>query len=147
MAITTVLMMADLIWATISLRRPLWSGLLRPIMAACFLRSVRANAINLFKDLRDTVSVLMSIFIFIFFYANIGKFLFSGQIEGYDYFHTLNDSFYNMFILLTTANFPDVMLPAYEKNYWVIIFFISFLIVGLFFFMSLLLANVFNRFK
>ena len=52
-----------------------------------------------------------------------------------------------MFILMTTANFPDVMLPAYEKNYWVIIFFLSFLIVGLFFIMSLLLANIFNKFR
>ena len=52
-----------------------------------------------------------------------------------------------MLTLLTTANFPDVMLPAYQKNYFSMIFFVSFLLVGLFFLLSLLLASVFNKFK
>ena len=52
-----------------------------------------------------------------------------------------------MLILMTTANFPDVMLPAYNEQFWVILFFCSFLCVGLYFLMNFLLANVFNKFK
>ena len=52
-----------------------------------------------------------------------------------------------MIILVTTANFPDVMLPAYEKNYWWMLYFVSFLLLGLYFMMNFLLANVFNNFK
>ena len=52
-----------------------------------------------------------------------------------------------MTILLTTANFPDIMLQSYKDNYWYILYFISFLVVGLYFLMNFLLANVFNKFK
>lgn len=147
MIVTSVLMLGDLIWAIITIRRPFYSGLLRPIVVGCFMHSVRINAINLFKDLKDSFVVLLSIFIFIFCYANIGNFIFRTTIEGYIYFDDLQDSYYNMFVLMTTANFPDVMLPAYEDNYWVVFYFISFLIIGLFFLMSLLLANIFNKFR
>lgn len=52
-----------------------------------------------------------------------------------------------MLILMTTANFPDIMLPAYSKNYWYCMYFVSYLIIGLYFMMSFLLANVFLKFK
>ena len=52
-----------------------------------------------------------------------------------------------MLVLMTTANFPDVMLPAYEKSWFYCIFFIGFLVVGMFFLLNMLLANIFNKFK
>ena len=48
---------------------------------------------------------------------------------------------------MTTANFPDIMLPAYAENYWVMLFFVSYLIFGLYLLMNFLLANVFNKFR
>ena len=46
-------------------------------------------------------------------------------------------------VTLTTANFPDVMLPAYERNRWpATLFFGSFLALGMFFMMNLLRATV-----
>ena len=39
------------------------------------------------------------------------------------------------------------MLPAYSTNYWYMIYFVSYLTIGLYFMMSFLLANVFNKFK
>ena len=51
-----------------------------------------------------------------------------------------------MLILLTTANFPDIMLPAYNVNFMYSIFFISYLMIGLYFLLSLLLANIFTKF-
>ena len=52
-----------------------------------------------------------------------------------------------MIVLITTANFPDVMLPAYHKNYFSMLFFTTYLSVGLFFLLNLLLASVFSKFK
>ena len=52
-----------------------------------------------------------------------------------------------MLILMTTANFPDVMLPAYQTSYWCTFYFISFLFIGLYFLLNLLLASIFNKFK
>ena len=56
-------------------------------------------------------------------------------------------AYYRMLILLTTANFPDIMLPAYDKNFWNCLIFISFLIIGLYFLSNVLLANVFSKFN
>lgn len=52
-----------------------------------------------------------------------------------------------MFTALTTANFPDVMLPAYLNNFWVVLFFVLYLLVGLYFIISILIANVFSKYK
>ena len=50
-------------------------------------------------------------------------------------------------MLLTTANFPDIMLAAYEYNRWLAFYFVSFLIFGLFLFMQLLLAIFYSNYK
>ena len=41
------------------------------------------------------------------------SFIFDNSVEGFTYFKDFSSSFYSMTILITTANFPDVMLPAY----------------------------------
>jgi len=48
---------------------------------------------------------------------------------------------------MTTANYPDIMLPAYQNNRWTCFFFIIYLILGLFLFMNLLLAIIYSKFK
>ena len=60
---------------------------------------------------------------------------------------SVGQTFYELFILLTTANFPDVMLPAYNVGWTESIIFIVFLTVGLYFFLNIILASVFNVFK
>ena len=60
---------------------------------------------------------------------------------------TIHQTFYELFILLTTANFPDVMLPAYNVSWEFTIIFIIYLAVGLYFFLNIILASVFNVFK
>jgi len=52
-----------------------------------------------------------------------------------------------MLILLTTANFPDVMLPAYEAARINCLFFIGYLVLGLYFLQNILLAVVFDNYK
>jgi two pore calcium channel protein len=52
-----------------------------------------------------------------------------------------------MLILLTTANFPNVMLPAYNSARSNSIFFLVFLVFGLYFLLNVLLAIVFDNYK
>ena len=77
----------------------------------------------------------------------LGYYLFRNDFEGITILNTMNESYYQLLILLTTANFPDVMLPSYEKSYYYSIYFILYLFAGLYFLMNILLANVFSMYK
>jgi two pore calcium channel protein, plant len=90
--------------------------------------------------MKGTGPLAIFIIVFVFYYAWMGNRLFSGTIEGIDNFSDMWDSFFFMFVLLTTANYPDVMLPSYNESRWYCLFFISFLVFGLYLFMNLLLA-------
>jgi two pore calcium channel protein, plant len=52
-----------------------------------------------------------------------------------------------MTILLTTSNFPDIMLPALHQSTFSAIFFLSYLILGLYFLLNALLATIFSGYK
>ena len=120
---------------------------MRPYIVACFMKSVRLHFKALIEDLKATSVVLASIFIFVFVNATICVFVYQSQYAGFTYFDSVPESYYNMLILLTTANFPDIMLPSYSQSYWSSLFFIFFLILGLYFLMSILLANVYMKFN
>jgi len=81
------------------------------------------------------------------YFAWIGQIIFRGTPEGVKYFSSYGDSFYNMLVLITTSNFPDVMLPAYHTHRWNCLFFLAYLIFGLFLMMNLLLAVFYSNFK
>ena len=59
----------------------------------------------------------------------------------------VGEAAWNLFILLTTANYPDVMMPAYSTNRLSSIFFVVFLCFGLFFLMNVALAVIYNNFE
>jgi two pore calcium channel protein 1 len=52
-----------------------------------------------------------------------------------------------MFVFMTTANYPDVMLPAYRRNRATALFFISYEILVLFLFLRLLLAIFYSNYQ
>ena len=57
-----------------------------------------------------------------------GHILFSDTIK--EYFETMEDSLWNFLVLTTTANNPDVMIPAYKVNRLYFIFFIAYIWLG-----------------
>lgn len=59
----------------------------------------------------------------------------------------MNGTLYQLIVLLTTCNFPDVMLPAYNVNFWNSLYFILFLSMGLYLILNLLLANIFSVYQ
>ena len=147
LAVSFLAIIIDLIVATVMDKRTMVTAWIRPFVVASFTASIRENFITLLKDLRGAGIVLSMIFIFIFVYSTVCHYFYEGKYGGFQYFATMPMAYYRMLILLTTANFPDIMLPAYDKNFWNCLIFISFLIIGLYFLSNVLLANVFSKFN
>ena len=51
-----------------------------------------------------------------------------------------------VFILSTSENFPDIMLPAYHCNRLNAVLFIVFFVIGVYFILNLVLAVAFSEF-
>jgi len=59
----------------------------------------------------------------------------------------MGNTYYEMTVLITTSNFPDVMLPAYNTSTWYTLYFITFIVFGVFFLMNVLLAVIFDNYR
>ncbi|KAK7873151.1 hypothetical protein R5R35_006372 [Gryllus longicercus] len=106
---------------------------------------VRRFIRQIFQSLPPILDMLGLLLFCVSIYGLLGYFLFSADPHD-QHFTTLHDSFVSMFVLLTTANFPDVMMPAYSRSKWFSIFFISYLSIVLYVLMNLMLAVVYETF-
>lgn len=100
---------------------------------------------QILQSLPPILDMLGLLLFFMSTYALLGYFLFSHHHTNL-YFKTLADSFVSMFVLLTTANFPDVMMPSYAISKWNAVFFISYISIVLYVLMNLMLAVVYETF-
>ena len=64
-------------------------------------------------------------------------------VEIKNFFSTV----WNLYVLVTTANNPDIMMPAYNLSWLYCILFVSFLVICLYLFMSIILAVIYNNYK
>ncbi|XP_076547770.1 two pore segment channel 1 isoform X1 [Osmia lignaria lignaria] len=114
---------------------------LRPIFLVdtkCF-GGVRRFIRQILLTLPPILDMLGLLLFFVTLYTVLGYYMFSEMNRN---FSTLQDSFVSLFVLLTTANFPDVMMPSYSKNKWYAIYFVSYLSTMLYVMMNLMLAVV-----
>lgn len=105
------------------------------------------------RDLRVLVNMLPEIFnvllllaVFMGFYAWFGTVMFVDSEQGHLYFSSLIESLWSLYIMVTTANYPDVMMPAYNANRWSALYFVSFMVLSFFFLMNVILASVVNEY-
>ncbi|XP_045749044.1 two pore channel protein 2 isoform X2 [Mirounga angustirostris] len=105
------------------------------------------------SSLPEMASVLLLLVVHLCVFTVFGMLLFAGEKgDGQDrerlmYFHNLPEALTSLLVLLTTANNPDVMTPAYSKNRAYAIFFIVFTLIGSLFLMNLLTAIIYNQFR
>jgi len=62
------------------------------------------------------------------------------------YFGNLVEAMWTLWICVTTANYQDVMMPAYNENRWAAVYFVSFMLISFFFLMNVILASVVNEY-
>ncbi|NXG52704.1 TPC1 protein, partial [Psilopogon haemacephalus] len=109
--------------------------------------AVRRNLRQIFQSLPPFIDILLLLLFFMVIFAILGEFYLWQVNFSFQYFNTLENSLVNLFVLLTTSNFPDVMMPSYARNPWSCVFFIVYLSIELYFIMNLLLAVVFDTFN
>ena len=98
-------------------------------------------------DFKDSIVVLACIFLYIAYFAAIGFFIVEATFQQFSDFDSYGDTYFSLVILITTSNFPDIMLPAYNTSTWYTVFFVVFVIFGVFFLMNVLLAVIFDNYK
>jgi Ca2+-binding EF-hand superfamily protein len=98
------------------------------------------------SQLPQVLNICVMLVIYMVFWAFLGTVLFYDTQEGKDHFSSLVESLWTLWICVTTANYPDVMMPAYNENRFAGIYFVVFMVVTFFFFMNLILASIVNAY-
>ncbi|KAM4770911.1 uncharacterized protein WCC33_002687 [Rhinophrynus dorsalis] len=130
-----------------------WSRVLRPIYLVNFAESRQIR--RAFRSIRNTLPEILYVFLLFMFsvllFSLMALKLFGSRklktAEGEPYFENYLDGIFNLYVLVTTANSPDVMMPAYDYNGWNSIFFIAYIILNTYIFMSVFLAVVYNNYR
>ena len=145
--ILTLIAIVDIIVDLIRDKGGYFAEYIRVVLIVLFLRSLRETLNRILLVVYDSKEILWLIIAYIIFSGWVGYKLFKGTLEGIEYFSDYIEGWWNLLILLTTANFPDIMLPAYRMNRLYAIFFLLYLIIGLFFLLNLILAIYFSNYK
>ncbi|CAL8071818.1 unnamed protein product [Calicophoron daubneyi] len=130
-----------------------WSRWLRPILLLTFpeSRRIRSAFFNLRRTAVDVIPVF-ALYLSTIVFASIVAITILGNIElfypdGKPYFPSFMDAFWELYVLATTANSPDVIIPAYENNRMFILLYIFVCTICNWLFMGILTASVYNSYK
>ncbi|KAJ9562904.1 hypothetical protein OSB04_008064 [Centaurea solstitialis] len=127
-----------------------------PLRIAPYLR-VLFFILNI-RDLRDSLVVLGGMVVtylnvlalwllFLLFSSWLAYVIFEDTQQGTTIFYSYPATLYQMFVLFTTANNPDVWIPAYKSSRWSSLFFVLYVLLGVYFVTNLVLAVVYDSFK
>uniref|UniRef100_A0A3Q4MHC0 Two pore segment channel 3 n=1 Tax=Neolamprologus brichardi TaxID=32507 RepID=A0A3Q4MHC0_NEOBR len=128
-----------------------WSRVLRPLLLVNVTEGRQLR--RAFRSIRNALPQIFYVFLLFMFSILIFalmalKLLGKGltNINGTPYFTSYLEIMFDLYVLVTTANSPDVM-PAYNANFFFAVFFIVYILINTYIFMSVFLAVVYNNYK
>ncbi|GMH87273.1 hypothetical protein TL16_g10804 [Triparma laevis f. inornata] len=125
-----------------------WSPFLRLTFFIISSRSSLRSFHKLLKLFPEILRILLLQAIIICLYAWFACVIFSNNTaEGRENFEDFKSSVWSLWILVTTANYPDIQNNTYGDNRVSCVYFISFLIICYFFMTNLLLGAVYNNYQ
>jgi len=119
----------------------------RILFLIVLVRQIRLTWIRFMHVLIDSSQMIIFLGFYVVFFALLGRRLFNGTVEGVQYFPDFIAACFNMLVLLTTANSPDIMLPAYQYHRIYSLFFMTYLLFGVFLLMHLLMALFYYNYQ
>ncbi|XP_006156692.1 two pore calcium channel protein 1-like [Tupaia chinensis] len=155
--VTIALTLADLIiygsLEAVHIHGVRWSRALRPVFLINLPESRQIR--RAFRSIRNTLPDIFYVFFLFMFsvlvFSLMALKLFGNRslktAEGSPYFENILEIAFELYVLVTTANSPDVMMPAYDLNSWNSLYFITYIIINTYIFMSVFLAVVYNNYR
>nr|XP_055039515.1 two pore segment channel 3 [Misgurnus anguillicaudatus] len=130
-----------------------WSRVLRPLLLVNVTEGRQLR--RAFRSIRNALPQISYVFFLFMFsvlvFSLMALKLFGKRglltIDGSPYFTDYFDIVFDLYVLVTTANSPDVMMPAYNYSVFFTIFFILYIVINTYTFMSFFLAVVYNNYK
>lgn len=130
-----------------------WSRVLRPLLLVNVTEGRQLR--RAFRSIRNALPQIFYVFLLFMFSVLIFSLMalkLLGKrglktIDGAPYFTNYLEIVFDLYVLVTTANSPDVMMPAYNFSPVFAIFFIVYILINTYIFMSVFLAVVFNNYK
>ncbi|KAK2817555.1 hypothetical protein Q5P01_025746 [Channa striata] len=130
-----------------------WSRVLRPLLLVNITEGRQLR--RAFRSIRNALPEIFYVFLLFMFsvlmFSLMALKLLGKRglktIDGSAYFTNYLEVVFDLYVLVTTANSPDVMMPAYNSSDVFVLFFILYIFINTYIFMSAFLAVVFNNYK
>ncbi|CAK9094201.1 Two pore calcium channel protein 1 (Calcium channel protein 1) (AtCCH1) (Fatty acid oxygenation up-regulated protein 2) (Voltage-dependent calcium channel protein TPC1) (AtTPC1) [Durusdinium trenchii] len=121
----------------------------RPLILMCATKFLRRTLNRLWLAFVDFWTVLASLALCVIFFVWLGIVIFARtkDHEGENHFDEWSQSAASLWILFTTANFPDVMVDSYTNVRMSFFFFFFYLVISLYLLNNILLAAVYDAYK
>lgn len=114
----------------------------KPVVILIISETARNNYFSLLALMWASKQIMLMTLLYISVFTIIAYLVFVNSLEGYSFLRTPFVALYEMFICFTSENYPNVMLPAYNANRWSSLFFIFYMVTGLFLMCNFLLAAI-----
>ena len=125
----------DLILSLINRKFPIFNFLCRPFIYIYMIKRLRNNWVCILKVIWKTKKVYLFLSANMISFGVIGYILFQ---KDKGFFETFGESVLQLYILLSTCNFPDIMLEAMKFSKFAIIYFVSYITINYFVILSYL---------
>lgn len=119
-----------------------YDPLFRLFLLATYLDGLHKELASVSKMIYQVVYIMIVLAIIVSFYSFAGVLLFAGSPQGEQDFPNFIEGCWTLWICITTANYPDVMMTSFNASRFSAIYFVSFMLISFFFLMNLILAAV-----
>ena len=133
--ISLFLCLGDLIFSLVVGKFPIVNFVIRPFIYIYMIRRLRMNWTSILRVIWKTKKAYFALFLNMITFSIIGYSLFKKE-KGF--FESFSESVLQLYILLSTCNFPDIMLEAMEFSKFAIIYFVVYISINYFILLSYL---------